>query len=302
MKTLLSLMCNKTVLRFFAFSATVSLLPLALLAYLSFHEISNRLLEQNYQQLQQISKATGNTIMDRLNNLQHELSNVASQFLTFNATNKLIEQFNIDDEIKNDFSAIVVNSKENHYIPLFNGIDEFPKLSQKQIDHLQNGNPLLVFSDYSNFQKKILLIISLDTAASNPEYIIAEINQKKLWNFDDIIYSPTFGCISTEKHETLFCTSSNISHDYLSYALTKNNETSATFTWKEDNITFIAFYWTIFLEGKFGTESWLVVLSAPKLEEKFAIETIKAVYPKVILFALLVSVLAAIVQFCRKKI
>ena len=302
MKMLFSLVCKKAAVRIFVLFLTASLLPMALLGYLSFHDISSRLLDQTNRQLQQVSRAAGQIIMDRLDNLHRELDNIASQFLAFKAANKPIEQFRLGDEIRNDFSAIVVNTSENHYIPIYNGIDEFPNFTQKQIDHLQNGNPLLVFSNYSNFQKKILLIILLDSTDIKTGYLVAEINQKYLWNFSEIIHNPTFGCISTENHQTLYCTSSKISHDYLSNALTKNNETSATFNWKEDNMPFIAFYWTIFLEGKYGTEPWLVVLSAPDLQDKSAIDSIRSVYPMVILSALFLAIILTISQTRRNLI
>jgi len=296
MKPQYSFISGKVALRVFLLFFVASLTPIVVLGYLSFYDVSNKLLEQNKQQLQQISSSAGRTISDRLDNLHHQLNTLVSRYQELVATNKPIEQFEIDNELRNSFSAIVISSNDNKYMPLYNGVDEFPNLSQRQVDHLQNGNALLIFSDYSRFQKKLLMIISLDPTASNSGFIIAEINQKYLWNFDEIIHNPIFGCISTETHETLYCTSSNIRREYLIDALTKNRESSATFEWKENNTDFIAFYWTVFLEGKYSTNPWLVILSIPKNQDKTALESIRSIYPSVITLSLSLVLLLSFIQ------
>ena len=299
MKFSYSLFQSRVARRLFILFLFSSLIPIITLGYLSYSNFSKKLLEQSRQHLHQVSKSVGYTIIERLDNLHRELAAIAIRYKDHINANKPVEQFDIDRKSRNNFSAIVVNSRDKKYVPLYSGIDEFPTLSANQLVHLQNGNPVLAFSDYSTFQKKLLMIISLDIAANNPNLMIAEINQNLLWDVESIIHSPAFACLTTEHYETLNCSASNIKLGALQRALSENNESSAIFNWQENNTDFIAYYWTIFLEGKFATNPWLVVLSKPKLENQASIESIKSIYPIVVLLAFLLVILLTTSQLRR---
>ncbi|MCI0508348.1 MAG: EAL domain-containing protein [Gammaproteobacteria bacterium] len=285
--------------RLFILFLVSSLIPILTLGYLSYTSVSKTLLEQSRQHLHHVSKSVGYTIIERLDNLHRELATIALRYKDHIAANKPVEQFDIDRKSRNSFSAIVINSKQKKYVPLYNGIDELPDLSSTQLVHLQNGNPVLIFSNYSSFQKKLLMLVSLDVAASRPSLMIAEINQDLFWDFETIIHNPSFACITTEHYENLYCSTSNIKLANLKSALEANNESSAIFNWNENNTDFIAYYWTIFLEGKFATSPWLVVLSKPKLENQASIDNIKSIYPVVVVLSFLLVILLTASQLRR---
>lgn len=299
MKVSNSLFQSRLARRLFALFLVSSLIPIGTLAYLSYASMSKKFLEQSRNHMHQIAKSVGYTLIDRLDNLHSDLERVAENYKQHVKANKPLEQLVIDQHTREQFSAIVINSQTRKYVPLYNGIDEFPRLSAEQMSHLQNGNPVLVFSDYSTFQKKLLLVLSLDINANNPSLMIAEINQKRLWNVETIIHIPSFACITTEVYETLHCSSSNVKLDGLISALKQNNASSAIFNWSENNTDFIAYYWTIFLEGKFAIQPWLVVLSKPKLENQASMESIKSIYPVVVILAFLLVILLTISQLRR---
>ncbi|WP_455221546.1 EAL domain-containing protein [Kaarinaea lacus] len=299
MKIRYSLFQSRVARRLFVLFLVSSLIPILTLAYLSYTSVSQKLLEQSRQHLHQVSKSVGYTIIERLDSLHRELSTIAARYKDHIAAHKPVEQFEIDRKTKSSFSAIAINSRTKKYVPLLNGIDEFPNLSAKQLIHLQNGNPVLIFSDYSTFQKKLLMVISLDVAAANPSLLIAEINQNKLWDIETIIHNPAFACITTEHYENLYCSNDNIKLGSLKRALEQNNESSAIFNWRENNTDFIAYYWTIFLEGKFAINPWLVVLSKPRLENQTSLENIKNIYPIVVVLSFLLVILLTASQLRR---
>jgi diguanylate cyclase (GGDEF)-like protein len=299
MKVSNSLFQSRVARRLFFLFLFSSLIPIATLGYLSYTNFSNKLLEQSRQHLHQVSKSVGYTMIERLDNLHRELATIALRYKEHLTDQKPVDQFDIDRKTRNNFSAIVINSRDKKYVPLYSGIDEFPTLSASQLVHLQNGSPVLVFSDYSTFKKKLLMIVSLDVTTSNPSLMIAEINQKLLWDVETIIHNPAFACITTEAYEILSCSTSDIKLGDLKHALSENNETSAIFSWQENNTDFIAYYWTIFLEGKFATNPWLVVLSKPKHENQASIDSIKSIYPVVVLLAFLLVILLTTSQLRR---
>jgi len=299
MKISNSLFQSRVARRLFLLFLVSSLIPILTLAYLSYTSVSQKLLEQSRQHLHQVSKSVGYTIIERLDNLHRELATIALRYKDHIAANRPVEQFDIDRKTRSNFSAIAINSRTKKYVPLYNGIDEFPDLTSKQLIHLQNGNPVLIFSNYSTFQKKLLMVISLDVVAANPSILIAEINQNILWDVETIIHSPTFACVTTEQYEPLYCSSSNIKEASLKTALVQNNEASAIFSWRENNTDFIGYYWTIFLEGKFATSPWLVVLSKPRLENQTSLENIKNIYPIVVVLSFLLIILLTASQLRR---
>ena len=299
MKISYSLFQSRVARRLFLLFLVSSLIPILTLAYLSYTSVSQKLLEQSRQHLHQVSKSVGYTVIERLDNLHRELATIALRYKDHIAANRPVEQFDIDRKTRINFSAIVINSGTKKYVPLYNGIDEFPDLTSKQLIHLQNGNPVLTFSNYSTFQKKLLMVVSLDVIATNPSMLIAEINQNILWDVETIIHSPTFACVTTEHYEPLYCSASNIKEASLKTALEQNNETSAIFNWRENNTDFIGYYWTIFLEGKFAISPWLVVLSKPRMENQTSLENIKNIYPVVVVLSFLLIILLTASQLRR---
>lgn len=299
MKISNSLFQSRVARRLFILFLVSSLIPILTLGYLSYTSVSQKLLEQSRQHLHQVSKSVGYTIIERLDSLHRELATIALRYKDHIAANRPVDQFDIDRKTRNNFSAIVINSRTKKYVPLYNGIDEFPDLNAKQLVHLQNDNPVLTFSNYSTFQKKLLMIIALDATAANPSMLIAEINQNTLWDVETIIHNPAFACITTEFYETLYCSASNIKLGSLKRALEQNNESSAIFSWKENNTEFISYYWTIFLEGKFAISPWLVVLNKPKLEHQASLENIKSIYPVVVVLSFLLVILLTASQLRR---
>ena len=299
MKVSYSIFQSRVARRLFVLFLVSSLIPIVTLGYLSYTNMSKKFLEQSRQHMHQIAKSVGYTLIERLDNLNHDLTRVATNYQQHIKANRPIEQLVIDEHTREQFSAIAINSQTRKYIPLYNGIDEFPQLTAEQMTHLQNGNPVLTFSDYSTFQKKLLLVLSLDVSSRNPSMMIAEINQKKLWDVETIIHVPSFACITTEFYETLHCSSSNVKLDSLKRALKDNNESSAIFNWSENNNEFIAYYWTIFLEGKFAIDPWLVVINKPKEENQASIDSIKTIYPVVVVLAFLLVILLTISQLRR---
>ena len=268
-----------------------SLIPILTLAYLSYTSVTKTLTEQSRQQLHQTSKTVGYTLIERLDNIHHELINIAENFESHRAKNKPLNQFALDRNAKNIFLAMALKTRHSKYIPIFNEIDEYPKLTSSQQIYLKNGNPVLAFSDYSRFRKKLLMIVPIKSNTEMPDILMAEVNQKLLWDIESIIHSPSFACITTDTYESLYCSTSNIKTDILKEALTRNNKTSATFNWRENDTDFTAYYWTVFLEGKFASDPWLVVLSKPKFEDQASIENIKSIYPIVLLLSVLLVIL-----------
>ncbi|MGD8570686.1 MAG: EAL domain-containing protein [Gammaproteobacteria bacterium] len=299
MKVSYSLFQSRVARRLFVLFLVSSLIPIATLGYLSYANMSKKFLEQSRQHMHQVAKSVGYTLIERLDNLHRDLMDVARQYQEYTKAGIPLDKLKVSKHIRDYFSAIVVSSERRKYLPIYNGIDEFPELTADQKTHLQNGDPVLTFSDYSTFQKKLLLVLSLDLSSDNPNLMIAEINQKKLWNIEAIIHIPSFACITTELYETLHCSASDIKLDAMKRALRQNNESSAIFSWKENNTDFIGYYWTIFLEGKFATEPWLVVLSKPKKENQASIESIKTTYPIVVLLAFLLVILLTTSQLRR---
>lgn len=268
-----------------------SLIPISTLAYLSYTSVTKTLTEQSHQQLHQTAKTVGYTLIERLDYIHRELANVASLYEKHRAEKKPASQFTIDRNARNIFLALALKTSNNRYVPIFNEIDEYPRLSSSQKIYLKNGNPVLTFSDYSRFRKKLMMIVPIKSSTNYPDILLAEVNQKLLWDLESIIHNPNFACITTDTYESLYCSANDIKTDVLKEALTKNNKSSATFSWRENKTDFTSYYWTVFLEGKFAAEPWLVVLSKPKFEDQASIENIKSTYPIVLLLSVLLVIL-----------
>jgi len=267
-----------------------SLIPISTLAYLSYISVTKTLTEQSRQQLHQTAKTVGYTLIERLDYIYRELSTLAANYDQKRATNRAA-RFSLDRNSRNIFLAIGMKTSNNKYVAIHNEIDEYPNLTTSQRIYLRNGNPVLTFSDYSRFRKKLMMIVPLKTPGENPDLLIAEVNQNILWDLESIIHEPSLACITTDTYESLYCSSGDIKPAILKEALTVNNKSSATFNWRDNDMDYTAYYWTIFLEGKFAAEPWLVVLSKPRFEDQASIENIKSIYPVVLLLSVLLVIL-----------
>ena len=278
-----------------------SLIPILTLGYLSYNTFTNKLLEQTQDHLHKVSKSIGYTVIERLDFLQAKLDHIAHRYLTHRKSATANTLFSLNEMDGQFFNALAIRSPSKKYIGIYNEIDEFPELSSKQLSHILNGNAVVAFSYYSTFQTKIMLVmaVNLHNDSNLPALMIGEINQNYLWEFENIVHHPAFSCIATSKNEILNCSNPGIDSSPLISALKTNNASSAMFNWSGNNMDYSGYYWTIFLEGKFATKPWMVVISQPRQEAQASIDSIKSIYPIVITLSFLMVLLLTTSQIRR---
>ena len=139
MKLSISLFQSRVARRLFVLFLFSSLIPIFTLAYLSYISLTKTLTEQSRQQLHQTAKTVGYTMIERLDTIHRELTAIASSYEKHREDNLPTSQFEIDRHAKNNFLAMALKSSNDKYIPLFNGIDEYPNLTTSQRIYLKNG-------------------------------------------------------------------------------------------------------------------------------------------------------------------
>ena len=138
MKLDVTLFKNKVARRMFILFVVTALIPVALLALLTFNQVTRHLSKQTQMHLHQNTKSIGWDIFQKLSNLNQELDRLAKQFVIEPDQTLLLQNLRRDDRYIGNFVSLGVFSKEGLYTPVFGNDLKIPPLTQEQIEqHLK---------------------------------------------------------------------------------------------------------------------------------------------------------------------
>ncbi len=240
-----------------------SFIPVITLAALSLSRVSEELLQQSQDELEQNVRLLGMGIYERLRVL-HDEFRFSSDFQSTNLTNIQSESGQILQERYADkLSGMYWISDDNARRQLTSYFDE------GIAEYIQNQRPYnpgairLLTTKNNTDETRVFLITHAVNSPGSQGLIIAELLPDYLWNADSISSIETL-CVLNENQVALFCSqeSSNTLTD-ITAELSATNF-SGNFEWQSSNReSSLATYWSIFLNNEFGIDDWTIVLSRP---------------------------------------
>ncbi len=285
----------------FGLCAIVPILVLGLFSYL---HVNTQLLDQSRQRLLHSTKSLGMSVYERLISLQAEMNMVVSVWRTDGSAATLGD---ISEEYRSQldqhYLGIQVLYQDGETAGVFGQNFRLPELSLAEEQHGFAGEDLVLTRSSSSTLSRIFLALPFSAENGRKALLISEIQGLYLW------YAGTESTLpgQTELHvldheKNLIFTSAmgayRFPDDTFKQIQPKN---SGWFSWNMGDNEYFACYRDLFMESRFFSPTWTMVVSELKSYMNAPAVYFKQIYPPVLIFSLLAVILLSITQI-RKNL
>ena len=266
-----------------------TIIPVVVLALISFYTISSLLKKNATRQIYAESRAVGLTLNDRLLTMESNLVNVSKSIDN-------IDLIRRNDWLQAMFSSLYIADSKGHKQAIFGEDVVNFELTDYQQNHLNKNNRLLLAQNSDNNQPQLLMLNVLDSDAR--QILVAVLNPAYLWNL--VIKEDDLFCAVVDKNLFLYCPDLLYQSDNLSKIKDQldSNKDDLYGTTLED-IHYLSNQWDLFLDGIFGFNGISIIYFMPRndafLEYDYYIDAL----PQSILITLLIVFVLSSVQMRR---
>jgi HD-GYP domain-containing protein (c-di-GMP phosphodiesterase class II)/HAMP domain-containing protein len=290
--------------RIFVLFILCALIPMTMLAIVSYRHVVRQVSDQSRKQLSQTNKAVGMAIIERLSLLESQLKMIALNYNSFPDTAINSVQFSYSKDLEKWFGSIAILTDSEEYISLLGSLQNRVRPSPAGVRHMQSGKPLLVTSSAKSGQTQIVLMIAMEPTDIKRGIMVGVINPGYLWNIATVDLLPFMAEVIVFNH------SGNIiysSHPVLPSFLTTlqpklNNASWGEFEWRDKGISYTSSLWPVFLKFQFLSPKWAVVMTLPQKDLFAHLTAFKWNFTFIILISLWVVLLLSLIQIRRSLV
>ncbi|MCP5244725.1 MAG: EAL domain-containing protein [Burkholderiales bacterium] len=286
---------SKVARRMLLFFVLSTFIPVSFLAYLSYSESNDLLLQKAHHQLAAASDSYNKVIYERLVLAEQQLHAVGLQLS--NRSFSKVHDRQLGQSIRN-LTLFLPEDNEGNSIALLGELQQINPLSAAELRHLATGLPLLK-TQFNGVERKILILVALAAAAPQHGILIADIMPEYLWGDEESLPLHLGLCVTNENYKTLFC-----AHQSEPVVIEQPLEQAAQhakggFDWKQGDAHYIANYHEIFLEPHFLTPRWLVVAMQPETDALGSLSRFNTILWGSAILSILVILLFSMIQIRR---
>ncbi len=255
--------------RIFATFIACAMIPVIILAALSLYQVNDQLTAQAYQRLRWAAKNHGLSIYEHLMFCDDEL-----KLVDIRARADMVQQ--------QKFSAIGRWFFDGRYEAVLGDPIPIVELSTEEKAHLDSGEPLLMVNQGS--PNDIILIRNVYTGNGSPGLILGKIRGDHLWGIEKGTNLPplTEFAVVTATGQPLYRSFDGLSGSGTLDKLLSQKQARVHLA---DADWFVA-GWSLFLEPKFGADSWSLVVLQSEEHVLAPIARFKLIFVLVVLLAL----------------
>ena len=275
--------------RIFSLFVFCALLPICVLAVVTFYQVSGELRSNSDLELQRASKAKGMAVLERLDTLDTELqtARVDEGQKAQAASPRLQAHFR---------SVQTVNEKRD-VSAWFGPPLPTPPLAPDDLRYLGSGGTLLITTPGDAADEVRLRLVRLrDAARPDAGIIVGEIDGSYLWD-RETLPAPLQLTVFDSNSMPLYGTAASVPprRD----GLAQGNRPGRSFEWALQGDRYDAAYWDLFLAQKFHAKTWTIVLSHKQEDATAVLRRFRSTFPLVALLAFWVVTLLSSIQIRR---
>ncbi len=293
---------SKVARRVFLLFILCALLPITVLAIVSFSHVTTELHEQSQKRLHEASKAVGMAIYERLLLLEGELKLLVRD-LEAGRRVELGPTSQLGEELSSRLDGLLA-LKEGAATPLFGRPFDAPELSQEERGHLAAGHTLVKTLKLDGPLSRVLLIRRVDPLAGQPHLLIADVNGAYLWGLGkhETLPANTEMCVLVGLHAVHVCSLQGPLpfRERLAFAVSEAGPSHLE--WEHQGEPYLGSFWSIPLKFRFHSPAWTVVLSEPEAVAFAPMANFKYTFSMVVLLSVWVVSLVSLVQIRRNLV
>ena len=282
---------SKVARRIFVLFVASALIPIGMLAVLSFDQVIRQLVEHSYQQLHRDSKAVAMTVFERLLITESELKLLGGQ-----QGGRAESLVSLPDQshqrLRQRFVALRVSTPGGAHRLLLGEMDEPSGFGDSRAEYLRDGKAVVWSRIDHDERSRVFMSVALEGGT-----LTGEINPEFLWNIP--VDATSVLCVLGASGDQLFCSDAVPAEMIESVKQRLPDHQSARFDWEWNSTKYLANYWSLFLEHSFHASQWTIILGEPEAEVLSAMARFKSIFPPVIAVSILAVVLLSISQIRR---
>lgn len=295
---------SKVARRIFVLFILCALLPITILAIITYSNMTKLLHQQSQRELQQTSKSIGMAIFERLVLIESEMQMISSN-LDLNVAGNGSQSVPTDQSSPNNrFKGLVWLTQEGQSINLFGQISDAPVLNPTDKQKIFSGETLILTKPSSKNQSRIFMYSAFDLKDENRGVTLAEIDPMYLWfmGYDNPLPPATALCILDSQTSILF---SSFGKD-LSFPkpvmFQMQSSSAGQFEWDYRQEKYLASFWSLFLMSKFSSADWRVIVFKSKTSVLAPLANFKNTFPWIILISLWIVLFLSVNQIRKSMI
>ncbi|MEN8143862.1 MAG: HD domain-containing phosphohydrolase [Gemmatimonadota bacterium] len=292
-----------------------ALLPIGVLSFVSYRQVSAQLHEQSRERLRQTGKSTASTVYGRLQLLEAALQTAVNDLRDVPGQLRTRQRFR---------SLSIQQGDQN--VSVFGSAPQLPRPNAVQREHLRSGRAWLVIGK-SGGEPGIFLAAALDRPDLTGGILWAEINPGYLWSDDSMAGTgleesslpATIEVCVFELPVPVYCSPDTPPYAILSRLdrhlksegirpdpgdppsgdLEIEPAESRDFSWSEEGTPRLAAYWPLYLSGVYAAPPWTFVVSEREARALLPLAGLRRILPLAVVLALLVVLLLSDYQVRR---
>ena len=195
---------SKVALRIFVLFILCALVPLSVLAYYSFSQVTSNLYSQTHRQLHQASKASGMSIFERLLMLETDLNMMGTSFQKGKEDVLVYAVHGLHDRLRARFKGLVLASGNGRTKNLLGRIPVLPQLTKDEQDSVHSGMTLVLTRPVTENLTGIYMVKALDPVQSSYDLLLGEISPEYLWGGEGFLSPLTELFVLDQSNNILF--------------------------------------------------------------------------------------------------
>ena len=279
-----------------------ALIPVAILATVSFLIVRSNQQDVLDRRIRKDSKAAGMIVIGRLQFLETDLRLIGQTIQARAATLPAPASVELHPRFKEHFRNVSLVTDGYRVVWSATGTaPAVPGLDDEQRAHVRSGKTALTAGPSTSGPPVLALVQLADDSAPDGRLLVGEVNQDFLWEPDGLVAAGTEMVIYGADGVALFSTvAGSLPTSELAMART-STPASGRFRWVHDGDGFVAGYWTLFLRPQYLT-NWLLVEAEPEAEYAQSLRQFAWLFSMVVLSAFLVVLILVLRQVRRRTV
>ncbi|HJR50592.1 MAG TPA: diguanylate cyclase, partial [Gemmatimonadales bacterium] len=246
-----------------------TVLPTAVVATLSYRQVTRYLVTQSETSLHQASKAFGAAVFERLLMADATLKNVAASPPLLHALRRQLpdQEPLVDPSTSRRFTALEFVLRNGRRVPLIGGLTQLPVLRARDSADLAEGLPLLVarYGDGSASRTYMVRRVVHDPAGIEG-LLVGEIDADYLWATSDqsLISSGTVLTVRDDRGRALMSSIAGAHTAFQTLGLDARSEADSLLLHAPE--AYVTSEWPILLDEVFAAPTWTLVLGRSKAD------------------------------------
>ena len=292
---------SKVARRIFLLFILCALIPLGVLAYFSFNQVTENLYSQANKGLDQASKASSMATFERLQFLEIDLGIIDAILDKGNKDLMALSVPGRQERLSVRFKGIALTTGNGRTKILLGRTPVIPQLTKNEQDHVQSGKTLILTRLVTEKRAGIYMMKARSPVHASRDILFAEIDPEYLWGSEGFLSPLTELFVLDQSNNVLFSSFP----EYIPLREIKNamqkDPSLRRFTWTYGNESFLASYWNLFMVSQFHA-NWIVVQSETKTDILTPIGIFKNIFLSLVLLTFLIVVSLSLIQIRRSLV